>query len=121
MNVSLPAYYLSFRPINRKHPMKKFISLFLIFVISTSVILAQTKPHLNDIALSVHDLGKSTQFYKSILGLDIIPEPFHDGWHTWFAIGDSSQLHLIQNDGPIITPSKNTHLCFSVSSVASFS
>ena len=78
------------------------------------------KPRINHIAFSVADLQKSTAFYQQIIGLDTIPEPFHDGRHTWFAIGSNSHLHLIQNPGPITVPSKNTHLCFSVPSVDVF-
>ena len=101
--------------------MKKLVLIFSICLMAGSSCVAQTKPRINHIALSVHDLKRSTQFYQNILGLDTIPEPFHDGRHTWFSIGDFSHLHLIQNEGPIITPSKNTHLCFSVSSVTAFS
>jgi lactoylglutathione lyase len=68
----------------------------------------------------VLDLKRSTDFYTKIIHLDTIPEPFHDGRHTWLNIGDAAHLHLIQNPGPIITPSKNTHLCFTTSSVDEF-
>jgi lactoylglutathione lyase len=78
------------------------------------------KPRINHIAFSVLDLKKSTNFYQNIIGLDTIPEPFHDGRHTWFTIGDNSHLHLIQNPPPLIVPSKNTHLCFTVPSVDAF-
>ena len=82
---------------------------------------AQTKsPRINHIALSVLDLKRSTDFYTKIIHLDTIPEPFHDGRHTWLSIGDAAHLHLIQNPGPINAPSKNTHLCFTVSSVDDF-
>ena len=79
---------------------------------------AQTKsPRINHIAFSVLDLKRSTDFYTKIIHLDTIPEPFHDGRHTWLSIGNAAHLHLIQNPGPINAPSKNTHLCFSVFSV----
>lgn len=82
---------------------------------------AQTvSPRFNHVAFSVLDLKKSTVFYTTIIGLDTIPEPFHDGRHTWLKIGDASHLHLIQNPGPIVTPPKNTHLCFTTSSVDEF-
>jgi catechol 2,3-dioxygenase-like lactoylglutathione lyase family enzyme len=45
------------------------------------------KVSLNHIALYVVDLKISTSFYHDIVGLDTIPEPFHDGRHTWFNIG----------------------------------
>ena len=75
---------------------------------------------LNHIALSVHDLKKSTDFYKDIIGLTMIPEPFHDNKHTWFKIGEHSQLHLIENETSVTEHNKNSHLCFSVSSMDSF-
>ncbi len=53
------------------------------------------------------------------MGLDTIPEPFHDGRHVWFAIGDNSHLHLIQNPPPLVVPSKRTHICFSVADINS--
>ena len=35
----------------------------------------------------VVDLDKSTAFYKNAMQLTEIPEPFHDGMHTWFGTG----------------------------------
>jgi len=82
---------------------------------------AQMKsPRINHIALSVLDLKRSSDFYTQIIHLDSIPEPFHDGRHIWLAIGDASALHLIQNPGPIVAPPKNTHICFSTSSIEEF-
>ena len=75
---------------------------------------------LNHIALNVVDLEKSTAFYKEVLNLKMIPEPFHDGLHTWFSIGDNAQLHLIQRATDTIAHDKNTHLCFSVKSMDDF-
>ncbi len=75
---------------------------------------------LNHIALNVVDLEKSTNFYKEVLQLPMIPEPFHDGKHTWFSIGGNSQLHLIQRATAAIEHDKNTHLCFTVKSVDDF-
>lgn len=75
---------------------------------------------LNHIAVYVHDLEKSTTFYEDVLQLKKIPEPFHDGRHTWFSIGGNSQLHLIQGADKITEHNKNSHLCFSVESVDDF-
>lgn len=55
-----------------------------------------TKAQLNHIALYVVNLQASINFYHSIVGLDTIPEPFHDGKHAWFQVGPNSTLHLIQ-------------------------
>ncbi len=93
--------------------MKK-MSLLVFFFFSALLINAQKpKVVLNHIAVYVTDLSKSTIFYQTIIGLDTIPEPFHDGKHTWFKVAEHSHLHLIQGatgPSPLI---KNSHLCFS--------
>ena len=75
---------------------------------------------LNHIAVYIYDLKKSTEFYTNIIGLAVIPEPFHDGKHTWFRIGEHSQLHLIQGAAAVTAHEKNSHLCFSVGSMDEF-
>lgn len=102
--------------------MKKTITnsllVCLLFAASTGSVAAQSpKPVLNHLALSVKNLARSTGFYSKIIGLDTIPEPFHDGKHTWFSIATHSHLHLIEYIDPIIVPGKGTHLCFSVPSI----
>lgn len=69
---------------------------------------------LNHIAYYVHDLKTSTAFYRDIIRLDTIAEPFHDGKHTWFSVGNNSHLHLIAGAGAPTVHDKNSHLCFSV-------
>lgn len=78
------------------------------------------KPRLNHIAIYVVDLQVSTVFYRDIIGLDTIPEPFHDGRHTWFSIGPKSHLHVISGAAAATPHDKNAHLCFTVPSVAEF-
>ena len=78
------------------------------------------KPVLNHIAQYVTNLEKSTEFYQRIIGLDTIPEPFHDGKHTWFSVGPKSHLHLIAGAAGATSHDKNSHLCFSVLSVDAF-
>lgn len=77
-------------------------------------------PTLNHIALYVTNLQTSTAFYQQIVQLDTIPEPFHDGKHTWFNIGPKSHLHLIEGAVAATTHDKHSHLCFSVTSLKSF-
>jgi len=105
------------------HTMKKsFLSLILVIaLISTSMrSSAQSKASLNHIAIYVVDLKQSTSFYKNVIGLDTIPEPFHDGKHTWFSIGPKSHLHVIQGAVGATSHEKNNHLCFTVPSVENF-
>lgn len=80
----------------------------------------QQKPLLNHIAQYVVDLKTSTTFYTNIVGLDTIPEPFHDGRHTWLSVGSKSHLHLIQGAKEATAHDKNAHLCFTVASVQEF-
>ena len=105
--------------------MEKIICIILLFITMSTQVKAQeqrakVKPTLNHIAVYVMDLKKSTSFYQEIVQLDTIPEPFHDGKHTWFSIGPLSHLHLIQGAQVFSAHEKNNHLCFTVSSVMDF-
>jgi lactoylglutathione lyase len=102
--------------------MKKLPVVFLLVVtlLMTGNIFSQSKAMLNHIAVYVVDLKVSTAFYKDIIGLDTIPEPFHDGRHTWFSIGVKSHLHVISGATAKTDHDKNAHLCFSVPSVPEF-
>jgi lactoylglutathione lyase len=102
-----------------KIPVICLISGFLLFT-TISANAQSKKAALNHIALSVVNLKKSTDFYINIVQLDTIPEPFHDGKHTWFAIAPKSHLHIIESATEIISHNRNTHLCFTVPSVDEF-
>ena len=99
---------------------KVFYSFLIFFLMNIPFKTHAQKPVLNHIAIYVHDLKISTNFYQQVIQLDTIPEPFHDGKHTWFAIGDRSHLHVISGAATITDHDKNNHLCFSVPSVDSF-
>jgi lactoylglutathione lyase len=101
--------------------MKKILSFCLaLALLMLSVSMNAQKPVLNHVAVYVHNLQKSTAFYRDVIGLDTIPEPFHDGKHTWFSIGEKSHLHLIEGAAAPASHDKNNHLCFSVPSVDAF-
>jgi lactoylglutathione lyase len=93
------------------------LSLSMAGLFASLSAIAQNKPRLNHIARYVVDLKSSTQFYQQVVGLDTIPEPFHDGRHTWFSIGIHGHLHIISGAKAKIPHDKNTHLCFSVLSI----
>lgn len=90
-----------------------------VMIAAPKLMQAQQKPVLNHIALYVKDLKVSTDFYDNIIDLDTIPEPFHDGKHTWFSVSQNSHLHIIQGASDITSHDKNAHLCFSVPSIES--
>lgn len=96
-----------------------FVAIILFLSVSAS---AQQKINmkLNHIAIYVEKLDKSTTFYKDVLQLNEIPEPFHDGLHTWFTLGPAGQLHLIQGAKSGIQRDKNDHLCFSTPDIEVF-
>lgn len=78
---------------------------------------AAPTPRVNHIAFYVLDLKVSTDFYTKVVGLPVIPEPFHDGKHTWFAIGPNCALHVISGAAAKLPKEKRNHLCFTVPSV----
>lgn len=80
----------------------------------------QSNTVFNHIALQVNDLKKSGLFYETVLELEPIPEPFKDGLHLWFKIGDHTSLHLIKSASPLILPGKDTHFCFSMTDLDAF-
>ena len=101
--------------------MKKIcFALLISFVSFNCIAQSNQKALLNHIAVYVVDLKISTAFYKDIVGLDTIPEPFHDGRHTWFSVGPKSHLHVISGATTKTAHDKNAHLCFSVVSVPEF-
>lgn len=103
--------------------MKSYL-LLILFAVSYQQSMAQKVKKqtavLNHIAVYVADLEKATDFYKTVFDLEIIPEPFKDGRHTWFTLGPAGQLHLIQGAKANTVHDKNEHLCFSVPSIELF-
>lgn len=104
--------------------MQKIIYIILAGALITTFFamkkMNEHNPRINHIALAVKNLSVSTAFYRDIVSLDTIPEPFHDGKHTWFTIGDRSQLHLIEAPVTDEVKNKNSHLCFSIEDMDAF-
>ncbi|CAN5499409.1 hypothetical protein BH10BAC2_BH10BAC2_28490 [soil metagenome] len=106
--------------------MKNILMVFLIVLLSFahSSLFAQSnnkpKALINHLAIYVVDLQKSGDFYMNIVGLDSMPEPFHDGKHTWLRMGPKASLHIIQGADMPKEYYKNNHICFSVASVEAF-
>ena len=104
-----------------KQLLRHLLFFVLLAVISFQIQAQSNKPvRLNHIALYVKNLQVSTQFYMKVVGLDTMPEPFHDGRHSWFPIGEHSQLHFIKGAKEVTQHDKNAHLCFTVASVDDF-
>ncbi len=99
--------------------MKHFFFLLILAIAFTAKVNAQSKPKvsINHIAQLVVDIQQSAKFYSTVIGLDTIPEPFHDGLHVWYTIGPKAALHVIGGAKEKKEHDKAHHLCFTVSSV----
>ena len=77
-------------------------------------------PVMDHTTVFVVDLDRSTKFYKEVMQLEQIPEPFKDGRHNWFRIGPHSQLHVVGGAKAIVPHDINIHLAFRVASLTDF-
>jgi lactoylglutathione lyase len=99
----------------------------ILFLLIAMSFLAQAKAQNNKpkvtidhVALFVVDLQKEQAFYRDIIQLDTLAEPFHDNKHAWFSIGNGIAMHIIQGASAPKEYFKNNHLCFSVESLTDF-
>jgi len=72
---------------------------------------------LDHITVHVTDMSRSARFYEDALGLESIPEPFHDGLHLWYRIGPTLSLHVVGGASAMPTPSIQHHFAFRVPSL----
>ncbi|MFT3702969.1 MAG: VOC family protein [Agriterribacter sp.] len=96
------------------------VLLFLVLQVKLQAQQPSSKARINHVAIYVMDVKKSGDFYINVLGLDTIPEPFHDGKHIWLKIGPGTAMHIIQGADIKKEYYKNNHICFSVASVPAF-
>lgn len=101
--------------------MKHFIILNLIIISLVSMTQqAKAQAKITHIAVYVSELQRSADFYRTVLEFEEIDEPFKDGLHAWFDIGNQVQLHLIEAAWEPITINKINHLCFSIPDMDAF-
>lgn len=100
--------------------MKKFLVFLLVIGCVVCKAQSKTRATIDHVALYVVDVKKSAAFYRDIIGLDTIPEPFHDGKHAWFSIGGGAAMHIIEGSTAKKEYYKNQHNCFRVGSVEAF-
>jgi lactoylglutathione lyase len=96
------------------------------FVLLSCVAASQSgttakSPEFDHTTVYVHNLQKSADFYEKVIGLEKIPEPFHDGRHVWFRVGPHEQLHVVSGAIASADHDINVHLAFRLSSVPDFS
>ncbi len=106
--------------------MKNKFSFLLIVVLLLLQTTSFSQPRnihnakFNHLAIFVVDLHRATDFYQNVIGLDSIPEPFHDGKHKWLRIGPGNSLHIISGAENKKEYFKGNHICFSVASMDAF-
>jgi len=99
-------------------------SLLAAVLLSAPLLFAQSNapksPEFDHDAIHVRDLAKSAEFYEKVIGLEKIAEPFKDGRHVWFRVGEHSQLHVISGATDPSTQPIDIHFAFRVASLADF-
>ena len=114
----LQIYYFS--------PMKKtiyrilYVSILAIMISTSASSQEKITPVFNHLALYCHDLQAMTDFYKDVLLLEQIEEPFKVGRHSWFSLGPGLSLHLIGHADEVREHPRNDHLCVSIPSMDDF-
>ena len=105
--------------------MKQFIRILTVSIVvlmASITALSQGKitPLFNHMAIYVKDLPEMTAFYKDVLLLEQIEEPFKVGRHSWFSLGPGLSLHLIGHADEAGEHHRNNHLCVSIPSMDDF-
>ena len=100
---------------------KTLVFIFgLIAMLANNPFAMAQSPVFNHTTVYVVNLEKSTNFYHDVMQLEKIPEPFKDGRHNWFKIGEHSQLHVVGGATAISPHDINIHLSFKVASLPDF-
>lgn len=108
------------RPVSLACPMKLLARLLLLLALGTPGFATEAAPRFDHLAFYVVDLKRSADFYRDLVGLKEIPEPFKDGKHAWFSLGTGMALHVISGAAAPLPKEKRNHLCLSVASMESF-
>jgi len=76
---------------------------------------------LNHVAIHVHDVERSSAFYRGLLRLESLPRPAFDFPGAWFRLGVHQELHLIGRKIPSVPPvNDNDHFALRVDDIAAW-
>jgi len=81
---------------------------------------ATKKLEFDHSTLFLRDLQKSADFYVKVFGLQRISEPFKDGKHIWFRVGEHQQLHVVGGATEAVKLWIDVHFAFRVASLSDF-
>lgn len=94
--------------------------LFAISLLGLAAGASAQQAHLNHLTVYGTDLQRASAFYHDVMGFDTIPEPFHDGRHTWFKVGSHQELHVVSGAKADEPHHVDVHMAFSVPDVPAF-
>jgi lactoylglutathione lyase len=97
-----------------------FLIPFTIFSLSMMSHLSIAQAKITHLAVYVEDLKRSADFYSDVFDFQELDEPFKDGLHAWFDIGNNIALHIIEAPWEPVTINKNNHICFSIPDMSGF-
>jgi lactoylglutathione lyase len=96
-----------------------YMGLFTLLLLLNLCVRAQ-KPVFDHTTFYVTDLQKSAAFYKEVIGLDTLPDPFRDGKHAFLSLGPGRELHLIAGADSKKDHHMYNHLALRIPSVEAF-
>lgn len=70
--------------------------------------------------IKVKDLEHSAYFYKSVLGLSEIENRTRKPYIRWFAIGNGTELHIVEGDTSDIQTNVGVHLALKLDDFDAF-
>lgn len=102
--------------------MKTLASLLIILTSLTMAYAQKTssfKMNFDHLALSVKDLNRSVEFYKTIFQLEEITNRTANPNIRWISLGDGKELHLITNSETLVL-NKTLHLALKTENLDAF-
>lgn len=87
---------------------------------AASSVKAASAVEFDHLAIYVHDVERSAAFYEKVMGLERIPEPFHDGLHVWLQMGPGVALHVVGGAPATTAHAINDHFAFRMASLDGF-
>ncbi|MFN4008161.1 MAG: VOC family protein [Chitinophagaceae bacterium] len=95
----------------------RYYLLLTVLIYHLNTAAAQQVEH---IAIPVKQLAIANHFYRKVLQLDTIANPFNDGKHTWYRLTANVQLHVIAISAPFTPPVKHQHICLRIRDMNAF-
>jgi lactoylglutathione lyase len=100
------------------------LQLIIIFIFFSGFLRAQETSFpaftFNHLALSVTDVNRSADFYKSVLNLQEITNRTKMEGIRWFSMGDGKELHLISVLKEKVVVNKAVHMALTTSGFDAF-